>query len=104
MTELTQIPLNCLAEGRWYVGRGRNSNVGLWDGKFFLVIGSKFDSWRIKREPYYTDESGCFQPFLMLDEGQAIETMGESGWDAHYAQRMEFPGAISETIDDINND
>lgn len=35
MAELTQIPLNCLTEGRWYVGRDRNSNVGFWDGKFF---------------------------------------------------------------------
>ena len=92
MTEFTQIPLNCLAKGRWYVGRGRNSNVGLWDGKFFLVIGWKIDSWRIKQEPYYTDESGCFQPFIMLDEGHALETMGKIGWDAHYARRMEFSG------------
>jgi len=76
MAELTQIPLNCLTEGRWYVGRGRNSNVGFWDGKFFLVIGFKIDSWRIKREPYYTNESGCFQPFLMIDEGQVLKTMG----------------------------
>lgn len=31
-----------LEKNRWYVGRGRNGNVGLWDGESFLVIGSKF--------------------------------------------------------------
>jgi hypothetical protein len=93
MTELTQIPLDCLIEGRWYVGRGRHNNVGLWDGKLFLVIGWKIDSWRIKQEPYYTDESGCFQPFLVIDEGQVLEPMSETDRYLRYARRMEFSGA-----------
>ena len=85
-----QIPLDRLAKGRWYVGRGRNGNVGLWDGDSFLVIGEKFGEYVIKREPYYTAESGCFQPFLEVDEGRMIEPFGKVGWDAHYRSKMAF--------------
>jgi hypothetical protein len=31
-----QIPIDQLITGKWYVGRGRNSNVGLWNGSRFL--------------------------------------------------------------------
>lgn len=92
MPEFTQIPFNNLITGRWYIGRGRNCNIGLWDGKYFLVICEKFNEWRIKREPYFAEEHGCFQPFVMVNEGQVVEPFGKTGWDAHYGQRMEFPG------------
>lgn len=85
-----QISLDRLTKGRWYVGRGRNGNVGLWDGEFFLVIGEKFGEYRIKREPYYAEESGCFQPFLEVDEGRMVEPFGKVSWDAHYGRKMEF--------------
>ena len=85
-----QISLARLVTGRWYVGRGRNGNVGLWDGEHFLVIGWKLGEYRIKREPYYTAESGCFQPFLEVDEGRMIEPFGTVAWDAHYGRKMEF--------------
>ena len=41
MADVQQIPIELLETGRWYVGRGRNGNVGLWDGKCFLVIGQE---------------------------------------------------------------
>jgi len=87
-----QISLDRLVTGRWYVGRGRNGNVGLWDGEFFLVIGEKLGEYVIKREPYYslTEEWGCFQPFLEVDEGRMVEPFGKVGWDAHYGRKMEF--------------
>jgi hypothetical protein len=91
-----QIALEKLTIGRWYVGRGRNGNVGRWDGKCFLVIGEKFGQLVIKREPYYTEESGCFQPFALVDEGQMIEPFGEGGWDAHYGRRIAFGVPASE--------
>jgi hypothetical protein len=71
------------------VGRGRNGNVGFWDGERFLVIGMKFE-YVIKNEPYYTDDCGCFQPFAMVDEGVMVEPFGKVGWDAHYGRRLEF--------------
>jgi len=85
----TQIPITDLVKGRWYVGRGRNGNVGFWDGDCFLVIGMKFE-YVIKNEPYYTEETGCFQPFAMVDEGVMVEPFGKSGWDLHYGRRVEF--------------
>ena len=85
-----QISVDRLVTGRWYGGRGRNGNVGFWDGEVFLVIGYKLGEYRIKREPSYTAESGCFQPFLEVDEGRMIEPFGEVGWDAHYGSKMEF--------------
>jgi len=90
VTLVEQIPLDRFVTGRWYVGRGRNGNVGLWDGEHFLVIGWKLEEYRIKREPYYTAESGCFQPFLEVDEGRMIEPFGKVGWDAHYGSKMAF--------------
>jgi hypothetical protein len=79
-----------LEKNRWYVGRGRNGNVGLWDGESFLVIGSKFGHNLIKYESLYTNESGTFQPFMRIDEGIMIESFGKIGWDAHYGRLISF--------------
>ena len=82
-----------LVRGRWYVGRGRNGNVGLWDGQDFLVIGERFGRYVIKEEPYFVAASGCFQPFREIDEGRMVQPFGRVGWDAHYGHRMKFgPG------------
>jgi hypothetical protein len=69
MTMAEQIPITDLIIEKWYVGRGRNGNVGFWDGNRFLVIGEKLGEYVIKSEPYYTEETGCFQPFAIVDEG-----------------------------------
>ena len=87
-----QIPVTQLIKHKWYVGRGRNGNVGLWDGQCFQVIAEKFDDYVIKHEPYYTEDCGCFQPFAMLDEGVTVEPFGKVGWDRHYGRRVEFLG------------
>ncbi len=89
---INQIPRDQLMVGRTYVGRGRNGNVGLWDGDVFLVLGEKFGQPVVKQEPYFEEEEGCFQPFMMVDEGRVIEPIGRIGWDAHYAKTMTFGG------------
>lgn len=87
----TQMPQNELIVGRWYVGRGRNANVGLWNGSVFLTIAEKFGEDVIKSEPYYTDKTGTFQPFALIDEGEVVESIGrQTIWDRHYARQMEF--------------
>ena len=74
------LPLDQLIPGRWYVGRGRNSNLGYWDGEYFVVLaqgGIKTGpgprdwrtEWQVKYEDYFTPECGCFQPFRLVDEG-----------------------------------
>jgi len=100
MTDAVQIPLSELQIGRWYVGRGRNSNVGLWDGENFLVVGkggimvSRAPTvwekiWKLKREPYFTKTEGCFQPFKLVDEG--IVTEPADGPDSlRYAKSIQF--------------
>lgn len=80
-----------LITDRWYVGRGRNGNVACWDGENFLTVSYKFDEPTVKIEPYYEADSGCFQPFLLVDEGQMIEPFGKFGWDAHYGKTLELP-------------
>jgi hypothetical protein len=88
-----QIPMYRLVRGRWYVGRGRNGNVGRWNGQHFLVVGAKFDYYDVKQEPYFAAASGCFQPFREIDEGRMVQPFGRVGWDAHYGLRMKFgPG------------
>jgi hypothetical protein len=92
-----QIPMYRLARGKWYVGRGRNSNVGLWDGQDFLVISEKFGCYVTKEEPYFVAATGCFQPFREIDEGRMVQPFGRSGWDAHYGHRLKFgPGGAPQ--------
>jgi hypothetical protein len=92
--KVKQIPQSDLITGKSYVGRGRNGNVGLWDGTDFIVVGKKFKEYVLKYEPYYTEEEGCFQPFLIVDEGNISRPMGATGWDAHYAMEIEFPDVL----------
>lgn len=72
-----QIPKEDLEVGAWYSGKGRNGDVGLWDGEDFLVLGLEGkkvgpdrsdwkNEYRVKREPYCTVDDGCFQPFAKL--------------------------------------
>ncbi|AKU11287.1 hypothetical protein AzCIB_1382 [Azoarcus sp. CIB] len=97
---LTQIPREELQVDRWYVGRGRNGNVGLWNGDCFLVIaeggrkagpaaGDWVPEWRIKQEPYWTETEGCFQPFRLIDEGRGDDERG-LGWNSHYVKALTF--------------
>src|SRR5262249_668435 len=80
------------------VGRGRNGNVGLWDGQCFLVIAEKFDDYVVKHESYFTEDWGCFQPFAMVDEGAMAEPFGKVGWDKHYGRRREVVRQASGTV------
>jgi hypothetical protein len=81
-----QIPINELQLGNWYEGKGRNGDVGIWVGKWFLVIGMsglpmrkegcKTTQWMtvpcIKKEPYFTATEGCFQPFSVVDNKRKL--------------------------------
>jgi hypothetical protein len=104
MADVRQIPMEQLETGRWYVGRGRNGNVGLWDGECFLVIGQegvkvsavppKWENrWVIKQEPYFTESSGCFQPFAAINEGEVAESLDRGDSLYGYARTLRFPPA-----------
>ena len=84
--KLRQIPRNDLIKGRWYLGRGRNANIGYYDGRNFLTIGFKFDIPVVKHEGYYRKNEGCFQPFLLIDEGRTTTPFGRRGWNEHYGK------------------
>jgi hypothetical protein len=88
--KLKQIPKKELVEKRWYLGRGRNANLGYWDGNHFLTICDKMGQWVVKFEPYYEAESGCFQPFMLIDEGEMIEPFGEDAWNKHYGKTLKI--------------
>ena len=100
MVTCTQISKDALIVGRWYAGRGRNANIGMWNGEDFLVlaeVGQKVGpgprewvkSWGVKREPYFQADGGCFQPFKMVDMGTVSVPQGEGG----YAVEMSFDGS-----------
>ena len=93
----TQIPREELVVGAWYIGKGRNSDLGMWDGAHFLVIGQTgirtgprawAKTWAVKREPYFGPAEGCFQPFKQIAMGQVVEPFGD---ELHYATTMCFP-------------
>lgn len=101
MADVRQIPMEQLETGRWYVGRGRNGNVGLWDGECFLVIGQEGvkvsavpppwgNRWVIKQEPYFTESSGCFQPFASINEGDVVESIDGADSLYGYARTLRF--------------
>jgi hypothetical protein len=81
------IPKQKLIIGRWYLGRGRNSNLGRWTGNWFATIGKGFNDWVLKAEDYYTEEGGCFQPFVLIEEGEIVP-FGVRGWEAHYGTEL----------------
>lgn len=97
--KLTQIPKDKLIDGRWYVGRGRNANVARWtrmgdtDRFTFLTVGMTFKQGVVKDEGYYEATDGCFQPFLLIDDGFTLEPIGpgDKGWDIHYAKSLLWP-------------
>lgn len=104
-----QIPEHELIIDRWYLGRGRNSNIGQWTGKYFLVIaGTRTDQGpdtglidrAIKQEPLYTNETGCFQPFVLLDEGRITAPFGKSRWDTHYGSKLQWPSPADSQIEE----
>jgi hypothetical protein len=97
MGEYMQLRRDELTAGCWYVGRGRNSNMGLWNGDEFLVlakVGVKVGPgprdwetrWGVKVEPYFELGGGCFQPFKMVDMGAVSIPHGERD----YALKMAF--------------
>ena len=97
MVMYVQLRRDELKAGRWYVGQGRNGNIGLWDGELFLVlaqIGMKIGlgprdwdtRWGVKMEPYFEQDGGCFQPFKVVDMGSVSIPLGERD----YALKMVF--------------
>jgi len=88
-----------LIVGRWYVGRGRNANVALWGPVTrghvrltFLTIGHNMQGATLKDEGYFANTGGCFQPFLLVDEGTVAEPFSHKpGWDQHYAKTLSVP-------------
>lgn len=87
---LKQLPKEKLIKDRWYLGRGRNSNIAYWDGQVFITLGLEMNIPRIKIEEYYTEKEGCFQPFHLIDEGEIIEPFGNKGWDKHYGKTLKI--------------
>jgi hypothetical protein len=97
MPEYKQMQHDQLEVGCWYIGRGRNANIGMWDGDWFLVLapsgrkvgpgaGDWEPCWDIKLEPYFEQDAGCFQPFKKVDMGAVSPPFGER----EYAQVMTF--------------
>ena len=61
-----QIPLKKIVKNRWYLGRGRNQNIGFFNGKFFYTWCYKFEVITEKLEGHYSKKPGCFQPFILI--------------------------------------
>jgi hypothetical protein len=74
------LPLEFLRDGVWYRGRGRNATAGLWDARarcFWTIALNDFADpatfpaqprrqVRLKREDYFTRQSGTFKPLAPL--------------------------------------
>jgi hypothetical protein len=74
------IPMEKLQDGRWYVGIGRNSDLGRWDAEaqcFWVISFANFADparypkgstriVRLKQEDCFTSTSGTFKPLELL--------------------------------------
>lgn len=102
--EVGQLALEALEVSRWYVGRGKDGNVALWDGENFLVLAQQRvriptspptwqSVWGVCEEPYFAGATGCFQPFAAIDEGVVSQPPEDFG-DAvrGYARCLRFGG------------
>lgn len=100
--EAGQLARDGLEANRWYVGRGQDANVGLWDGEHFLIIARQRvksptsppvwqSVWGVREEAYFTGVTGGFQPFAVIDEGEVSQPPEDFG-DAvrGYAGRLRF--------------
>lgn len=98
LLEHSQIPRSELLVNHWYAGKGRNADIGLWNGEDFLVltqIGVKMGPgrrdwdkhWGVKVEPYFEAESGCFQPFKLVEMGTIATALHD---EREYAKTMLF--------------
>ena len=77
--------------GKWYIGKGKYNNLGLWDGFQFLVIDpTNSDAYCPINEQFYDIDNGTFQPFHKINEGVMIDPFGNVAWDLHYGKRMCF--------------
>lgn len=85
---LSQIPIQELEKGNWYLGRGRCSNIGYWDGSYFLTLDFKFNQPTVKFEAYFTEKQGSFQPFQKINQGEISEAFGSKGWDKNYGKKL----------------
>lgn len=65
---LTVIPENEILPGRFYMGRGRNTNVAICEEDVFITFCYKFEYPMHKYEGYLgaDNDGNCFQPFLLL--------------------------------------
>jgi len=74
------IPMEKLKDGRWYLGTGRNSDLGRWDAEarcFWVISFANFSDparypkssiriVRLKQEDYFTSSGGTFKPLELV--------------------------------------
>lgn len=97
---MQQIPRHQLRRWSWYAGRGRNGNVGMWNGEEFLVVTATLRP-SIKQEPYFDADGGCFQPFLRIDEGEVLEPFREQELETPYATDMVYGAECVDEFDAV---
>lgn len=64
------IPKEKLEVLGWYSGKGRNANIGFWDGSNFYTIGRFYEKVKMYQEGHYSN-GGTFKPFKKLRGGKA---------------------------------
>lgn len=100
--EVEQLAPAALEVNRWYVGRGRDGNVALWDGEHFLVIARQRvmsptvpptwqSVWGVRAEACFPGAAEGFQPFAVIDEGEVSQPPEDFGAAVRgYARCLRF--------------
>jgi len=76
---------------------GRWVRIGKNPGRLtFLTVGMTFHQPVIKDEGYYEAESGCFQPFAVIDEARWLSPWGlNRAGPQHYAKVLGIRAAAT---------
>jgi len=63
-----------LINGTWYLGRCRNSHIGMWDGNKFLFFNNSFGSYyREEIEHYFDVKDSGFDGFIPIEEVKILD-------------------------------
>lgn len=80
------IPKKDLKKGAWYIGSGRGSHVGLWDGTAFLWPAMSMSGpWGVDSGGHY-EEGGCFLPMEEIQE--KYPTVAQVDWQKEREKKM----------------
>ncbi len=63
-----------LIKGQYYLGKCRNSQIAMWDGKVFIYLKQHFDSYVKDSIEHYSDvKDSCYDGFIPIKKNEILD-------------------------------